>query len=131
MVRHPRRGIVRGLGGGNLQACKPMKLLSYSCQSGYDRPDYNRILKASYGTFKNRLAIAKQLLLDNHGGCRACDNCFEMGDGDKIAIALVEAAMQSPELKATFARDYSPNCLRDGFPERWLDFYESNNLQLV
>lgn len=92
-------------------------------RDAYERPDYQRIHKASYGTFKNRLAIAERLFLDNHRNCRALDNCFEMGDGDQIAAALVAKAMKDDDLKRAIAKDYPENCLEDGFPERWLADY--------
>jgi hypothetical protein len=92
------------------------------------RPDYSRIQKASYGTYSQRLAIAERLYLDHKNpDCRALDNCFEMGDGDDIAAALVAKAMQNDDLKQAISRRTPANCLKDGFPESWLESYNRIN----
>lgn len=97
-----------------------MKILSYTCPSAGDRPDYARLVKLTYGSQKARIAIAYRLLLDRHEDCRAFDNCFEMGDGDEIAIALARRIPQDPFLRAAVARVWHPQCLTaQGIPTRW------------
>ena len=77
-----------------------MKIKSYSCCDGYDRPDYETLARASGKSKANRVAIAHALILDGHTSVRAFDNCFENGDGDKVIAALVKRSSECPELAA-------------------------------
>lgn len=101
-----------------------MKTQSHKCRSAYDRPDYDRLNKASYGTRTTRIAIAKQLILDGHSDCRAFDNCLEMGDGDEVVASIIAYAIQNGEFRAALARLFDPQCMLDGLPDRWLATYE-------
>ena len=104
-----------------------MKLFPYPRREGYnhatDRPDYKRILRASYGTQKQRIAVAERLFLDGHRDCRALDNCFEMNDGDAVVAAIIGHALQNDALRRAIAADYPPHELQDGLPRRWLATY--------
>lgn len=91
--------------------------------SAYDRPDYARLLKRSYGSQRQRIAVAKQLILDGHTDCRAYDNCFEMNDGDAVVSAIIGYALQNQPFREQLARNYPPQSLHDGLPERWPQTY--------
>jgi len=110
-----------------------MKINSYTCHSPYDRPDYDKLVSKSYGTRKNRIAIARQLILDGHTDCRALDNCFEMNDGDLVVAALIGEAIQNHNLRRCFARLFPASGLTDGLPTNWLKTYTTvmNPLQIA
>lgn len=110
-----------------------MKIQSYTCRSAFDRPDYDKLLAKSYGTLKNRIAIACQLIRDGHTDCRPFDNCFEMHDGAKVVSAVIGLAMQDASFREALARDYPPQSLTNGLPTRWLETYTRtmNPLQLA
>lgn len=92
-------------------------------KSATDRPDYPRLLKRSYGTLRQRIAIAKQLITDGHTDCRAFDNCFEMNDGDEVVSAIIGHALQNQPFRKALAANYPPQSLTDGLPTRWLQTY--------
>ena len=97
-----------------------MKINTYRTFDAYDRPDYDKIHRASYGKFADRLAIAKQLIRDGHTHCRAFDNCFEMGDGSRMVHALVGYALETPEFLKPLGKMFDPDQLDDdGIPKSW------------
>jgi hypothetical protein len=111
-----------------------MKLNSYNCESAYDRPDYQRLVTASLGrSAVSRATIAGRLLLDRHTDCRAFDNCFEMGDADKVIALLVQTGLQNEPLRSRIRESWSSTLDAEGWPKGWLDIYseQMNPLHLA
>lgn len=54
--------------------------------------------------FRGRVAYAAQVIA--HGGVntRAFDSCFEIDDGDEVAVAILRRARKNPKLAANFAK---------------------------
>jgi len=101
-----------------------MKINSYPHLTAHARPDYDKLERISArGNTAQCIAIAKQLILDGHGGCRACDNCFESGDSESVVCALIAHAIQNQSFRRALAAEYSPANLTDGLPTRWLETY--------
>lgn len=109
-----------------------MKLSPSLASDAYDRPDYARIQTASLGrSNKTRVAIAIRLMLDGHTDCRAFDNCFEMGDADKVIAGLVAYGLQNYALRDKIRRLWSSTLDAEGWPNGWLDIYKTQALHTI
>lgn len=64
-----------------------------------DIEDYAHLLRSSYGPFLKRVAVATRLLRMGATDCRAFDNCFEMGDGESVALSLALESRWDVELR--------------------------------
>ncbi len=62
------------------------------------------IAKESTGSFASRVRLAIDLLLSDQTNQRAFDNCFEMGDGTAVVLAISREAQHNPLLASRIER---------------------------
>lgn len=66
--------------------------------------------------FAARVKLAATCLLSNSGiGSRGYDNCFEMGDGDAVVVALDRMADDDWLLRDAINREWSSEAGREGW----------------
>lgn len=62
------------------------------------------IARQSTGSFRTRVRLAIELLLNDQTNQRAFDNCFEMHDGTAVVLAIAREAQQNPLLASRIER---------------------------
>lgn len=60
-------------------------------------------------TFQSRVNMAANYISNGRNISRAFDSCFEMGDGDAVAVALYRRSRSNPKLRANLWRYLSRN----------------------
>jgi len=71
---------------------RQVKILRARSMSAYDRPYYETLRRLSVQNLAGRVRVAALLIRGRMTDCRAFDNCFEMGDADKVIAQLARMA---------------------------------------
>lgn len=73
--------------------------------------------KTITGNTQDRIAFAAQVILRERSTTRNFDNCFEMGDADKVGAGLYKRALKNPKLMYLMPRYVNLELCRKNYEE--------------